>query len=146
MGTAQQIIDAKDHKLATLGPEATVLQAAKLMNERHIGSLLVMAGEDLVGIFTERDVMRRVVAKQRDPATTKLASVMTKQVACASPRTSCDEVRQVMRDKRIRHMPVVDDETMDVIGMISIGDLNAHDTNSQEVTIQYLHEYIYGRS
>ncbi len=142
MGTAQKIIDSKPGKLAALGPEATVLEAAKLMNDRHTGSVLVMAGEDLVGIFTERDVMRRVVAKKRDPATTKLASVMTKQVACASPQTTSDEVRQVMRDKRIRHMPVVDDETTDVIGIISIGDLNKAHMEVQENTIRYLEQYM----
>ena len=142
MGNAQKIIDAKSDKLATLGPEATVLEAARLMNDRRIGSVLVMAGEDLVGIFTERDVMRRVVAKQRNPSTTKLTSVMTKQVACASPRTSSDELRMVMREKRIRHLPVVDDDTMDVLGIISIGDLNRAHMDVQEKTIHYLEQFM----
>ena len=103
MGTARSLISSKQEALATLAPDATVLQAAKLMNKRHIGSVIVVLDEALVGIFTERDVMRRVVAKGLDPKSTLLEEVMTTSVACASPETTCDELRKVMRDKRIRH-------------------------------------------
>lgn len=142
MGTTQQLIDSKMDSLATLPPEATVLEAAKLMNARHIGSVLIVQDNALVGIFTERDVMRRVVAEHREPDTTPLAEVMTTPVACASPTTTLDELRTVMHDKRIRHVPVVDDDTQSVLGMVSIGDLNRVRIDVQIETIRYLEQYI----
>lgn len=142
MSTTRQLIDSKTDSLATLPPEATVLEAAKLMNARHIGSVLIVQGNALVGIFTERDVMRRVVAEHREPDSTPLAEVMTTPVACASPTTTLDELRTVMHDKRIRHVPVVDDDTQSVLGMVSIGDLNRVRIDVQIETIRYLEQYI----
>jgi CBS domain-containing protein len=141
MGTARSLVNCKQDALATLPPDATVLEAAKLMNKRHIGSVLVVLDEALVGIFTERDVMRRVVAKGLDPKSTPLDEVMTTTVACASPDTTCDELRKVMRDKRIRHVPVVDDQKT-LLGMVSIGDLNRNEIDVQIETIRYLEQYM----
>ncbi|MHC4220055.1 MAG: CBS domain-containing protein [Planctomycetota bacterium] len=140
MATAEQLISVKGDTVASLSPKATVLEAAQLMNERHIGSVLVIGNKRMAGIFTERDVLRRVVAEQRDPAMTRLADVMTRQVACAAPRTTLDEIRAVMREKRIRHIPVLDGER--VAGMISIGDLNKAEHEREEQTIRYLERYI----
>ncbi len=140
MATAEQFISLKGSAVASLGPGATVLEAALLMNERGIGSVMVIDKDRLAGIFTERDVLRRVVAEQRDPATTKLADVMTSPVACAAPHTTLDEIRQVMRDRRIRHVPLVNAKR--VLGMISIGDLNKAERDVQVETIRYLEQYI----
>ncbi len=140
MATAEQLISLKGGTVASLGPGATVLEAALLMNERGIGSVIVIDKDRLAGIFTERDVLRRVVAEQRDPATTKLADVMTSPVACAAPHTTLDEIRQVMRERRIRHVPVVNAKR--VLGMISIGDLNKAEREVQVETIRYLEQYI----
>ena len=140
MATAEQFISLKGGTVASLGPGATVLEAALLMNERGIGSVIVIDNDRLAGIFTERDVLRRVVAEQRDPATTKLADVMTSPVACAAPHTTLDEIRQVMRERRIRHVPVVNAKR--VLGMISIGDLNKAEREVQVETIRYLEQYI----
>ncbi len=140
MATAEQLISLKGGTVASLGPGATVLEAAVLMNERGIGSVIVIDNDRLAGIFTERDVLRRVVAEQRDPATTKLADVMTSPVACAAPPTTLDEIRQVMRRRRIRHVPVVNAKR--VLGMISIGDLNKAEREVQVETIRYLEQYI----
>ncbi len=140
MATAEQLIAIKGAAVASLPPTATVLEAAQLMNDRHIGSVLVISRNELVGIFTERDVMRRIVAEERSPATTTLDEVMTHQVACAAPHTRLDEIRAVMRQKRIRHVPVVDDRR--VVGMISIGDLNKADHDGQAETILYLEQYM----
>ncbi len=140
MATAEQFISLKGGPVASLGPGATVLEAALLMNERGIGSVMVIDKDRLAGIFTERDVLRRVVAEQRDPATTKLADVMTSPVACAAPHTTLDEIRQVMRERRIRHVPVVNAKR--VLGMISIGDLNKAEREVQVETIRYLEQYI----
>ena len=140
MATAEQFISLKGGTVASLGPGATVLAAALLMNERWIGSVIVIDKDRLAGIFTERDVLRRVVAEQRDPATTKLADVMTSPVACAAPHTTLDEIRQVMRERRIRHVPLVNAKR--VLGMISIGDLNKAERDVQVETIRYLEQYI----
>ena len=140
MATAEQLTAIKGSTIASLPPQATVLEAAQLMNDRHIGSVLVTEGNQLVGIFTERDVMRRVVADQRDPATTTVADVMTSPVACAAPHTTLDEIRTVMRDKRIRHVPVVNGGG--VLGMISLGDLNKAEHDGQVETIRYLEQYM----
>jgi CBS domain-containing protein len=140
MGTAERLLATKGGSIAALPPGATVLEAARLMNERHIGSVIVIEKDRLVGIFTERDVMRRVVAEGRDAAKTVLSDVMTSAVAVAAPHTTLDEIRRVIREKRIRHVPVVADDH--VLGMISIGDLNRdqHDTDVQ--TIRYLEQYM----
>ncbi len=140
MATAEQLTAIKGGVIASLPPQATVLEAAQLMNDRHIGSVLVTEGNQLVGIFTERDVLRRVVAEQRDPATTTVADVMTSPVACAAPHTTLDEIRTVMRDKRIRHVPVVNGGG--VLGMISLGDLNKAEHDGQVETIRYLEQYM----
>ncbi len=142
MTTAEQLIRRKEDKLATLTPDATALQAAQLMNDRMIGSVLVVKQGTLAGIFTERDVLRRIVAEKRDPAKTRLSEVMTKQVVCAAPQTPLDEVRLVMHEKRIRHIPVVNDDDRTILGMISIGDLNKVNLQAQAETIRYLKQYM----
>ncbi len=141
MATAEHLIFIKDTEVASLPPNASVLDAAKLMNERHIGSVLVIENEKVVGIFTERDVMRRIVAMQLNPATTQLADVMTSPVACGAPHTSLNELRNVMRKRKIRHVPIVD-RAQKALGMISIGDLNQAEHDVQEQTIQYLEQYM----
>lgn len=122
----------------------TVLAATQRMNDYGIGALLVIDEGRLVGIFTERDVLRRVVAAERHPARTLVGDVMTTEIACCTPNTSVDDARNIFRQHRIRHLPVVDAEG-EVQGLISIGDLNAYDAAHQEVTIHYLHEYMHGR-
>ncbi len=141
MATAEHLIFLKDEELASLPPNANVLDAAKLMNERHIGSVLIIEKDKVVGIFTERDVMRRVVAEQLNPAKTQLADVMTSPVACGAPHTSLNELRNVMRERKIRHVPIVD-RKQKALGMISIGDLNQAEQDIQEQTIRYLEQYM----
>lgn len=140
MAQAEQLIALKGGTIAALPPSASVLDAAQLMNERHIGSVVVLDKGQLAGIFTERDIMRRVVAERRDPETTTLDEVMTRAVAFAAPHTTLDEIRKVMRDKRIRHVPVV--EGRRVTGMISIGDLNRAEHEVDVETIRYLEQYM----
>src|SRR5262249_12623192 len=98
----------------------------------------------IVGIFTERDVLRRIVSEQRDPTRTPVEEVMTPEIICCTPETTVEEARAIMRDRRIRHLPMVDADG-GLLGLISIGDLNAHQLASQELTIHMLHEYLYGR-
>ncbi len=140
MATAEHLLAVRGGSIASLGPAATVLDAAQLMNDRHIGSVLVIDNDRLVGIFTERDVLRRIVAEKRDPTSTPLAEVMTSPVACGAPHTTLNELRNVMRQRKIRHIPIVDGH--EVLGMISIGDLNQAEHDVQEQTIQYLEQYM----
>jgi CBS domain-containing protein len=144
MATARDILAKKGKHILSISPEATVLDAALLMNEHKIGSLLVMSGGTLVGILTERDILERVVANCRNPSQTPVQDAMTTEVVCCQPHTSIDEARGVMKNRRLRHLPVVD-EADQLHGLISIGDLNAHMADDQEFTIHILREYIHGR-
>ena len=147
MGNVTDILNQKQrHILQSTHPDETVLSATQKMNQHSIGALLVIddAG-NLVGIFTERDVLRRVVAAEKAPSRVRVGEVMTSEVACCRPETSIDDARSIFRQHRIRHLPVVD-EGGTVQGLISIGDLNAHHSNHQEVTIHFLHEYMHGRT
>ncbi len=144
MPTMQDILASKAHEIYTIRPEATVLEATRKMNQHKIGALVVMQDNQVVGIFTERDVLRRVVAEQRDPTTLSVAEVMTTEVICAEPDTDTEEAAAIMKNRRIRHLPVCDADG-NLLGMISIGDLNAVYATEQEQTIHFLSDYIYGR-
>jgi CBS domain-containing protein len=144
MATVKDILAVKGSQVLSIGPEATALDAALLMNEHKVGSLLVMSGGQLIGIISERDILQRVVVPRRDPGVTPVLDVMTTEVICCQPHTPLEEARGVMKNRRIRHLPVVD-ELKRLCGLISIGDLNAHETHTHERTIHVLQEYIYGR-
>jgi CBS domain-containing protein len=144
MVQVRELLERKGPHVLTIGPLASVLQAAILMNEHRVGSLVAVEGGRVVGMFTERDVLQRVVAERRDPDATRVAEVMTAAVVCCSPETTVDEARGVMRDRRIRHLPVADDDGR-LLGLISIGDLNAQLQATQEETVFLLTEYIQGR-
>lgn len=148
MPTIKTILDSKGSQVYSIGAQASILDAAKLMNEHKIGALVIAEheaeGRHILGILTERDVLQRVVAEQRDPGATQVEDVMTRQVACCTIDTTIDEAGAIIRERRIRHLPVVDEENL-LIGMISIGDLNAHRLDGQAATIQHLHEYLYGQ-
>jgi len=144
MATVRDILALKGPHVLSIGPDATVLDAALLMNEHKVGSLLVKSAGRLMGIITERDLLQRVVAQRRDPAATNVAEVMTAEVACCRPETTVDEARSVLKNRRIRHLPVLDGDEQ-LLGVVSIGDLNAYLSRDQEVTIHILHEYISGR-
>ncbi|HLJ12597.1 MAG TPA: CBS domain-containing protein [Planctomycetaceae bacterium] len=145
MTTLNDILRQKQgDPLLSIEQEASVLEAVQMMNERSVGSLIVRHDGQMAGIFTERDVLRRVVGGQLDPAGVRVAQAMTTRVICCTPETSIEEARELMKTKRVRHLPVLDSEG-EPVGVVSIGDLNAHLTNHQEVTIHYLHEYLHGR-
>jgi CBS domain-containing protein len=144
MSTVQDLLSEKGVKVHSIDPGVTVLDATRKMNQHKIGALVVIHDGQVVGMFTERDVLRRVVGEQRDPATATVGEVMTAEVVCVTPVTELDEVGAVMQNKRIRHVPVCDDHG-GLIGMVSIGDLNAWRSTNQQATIHYLNEYIYGR-
>ena len=115
------------------------------MNQHSIGSLLVMQGRRLVGIFTERDVLRRVVAESLSPDTTLVREVMTVDVCCCTTETSIDDVSDLMRDHRVRHVPVLDAHE-EVVGLVSIGDVNAHRAVNCAVELNQMHDYLFRRA
>ena len=142
MPTAQTILDKKGTDVATIGRNASVMEAAVLMNERKIGALVVTDEDRVVGVFTERDVLNRIVAAGKTPAETSVGDVMTSPMACCRRDTRIVECKSVMTTKRIRHLPVVEDGKL--FGMISSGDILATESDDQKATIEYLHEYLYG--
>ncbi len=146
MPSVRDLLADKTGAVQTTRPDAMVIDAVSLMNRHKIGALVVTdASERVVGIFTERDVLCRVVDERRDPSSTRVEQVMSDQVVCAGEQMQLADVQNIMKQRRIRHLPVVDGNDR-LIGMISIGDVNAHFANGRQAEIQYLHEYIHGRS
>src|SRR6266699_735630 len=141
MPTVQDILARKGSDVISVKPGETVLKAAELMSERGIGGLVVTEGGRLVAIFTERDILRRMVAKRRDAAATKVAEVMTTPVTACGPDTSVDECAAMMTGKRIRHLPVVTDR--DLVWVITIGDVLAFQVSEQQATNHYMHPYLF---
>jgi len=144
MATVQDILERKGGKVLTIEPSATALDAIEKMNHNRIGALVVMDGDQVVGIFTERDVLKRVANGERRPGEILVAEVMTADVACCSPDADVDEVGALMKERRIRHVPVCGGEGC-LVGIVSIGDINAHHASAQAATIHFLNDYIYGR-
>jgi CBS domain-containing protein len=145
MPTVADVLLAKGHTVHSIEPGATVLEATNKMNQHKLGALVVMSGGRVVGMFTERDVLRRVIGEMRSPAETKVAEVMTAEVICCSPEADLDEISTIMQQKRIRHVPICDSDGQ-LRGMVSIGDVNAYHVTNQEATITFLNDYIYGRA
>lgn len=141
MSTVANLLKSKGRQVVTIEPDATVLQAARLMNTHHIGSLVVVEGGQPIGIFTERDVLTRIVAAERSPSATKVRDVMTARVLTCTPDTSLDALRHTIRAERVRHIPVVEDSKL--CGMVSIGDLNTAEVKVLAETISYLEQYTY---
>src|SRR5262249_1295225 len=134
MATVKDILAVKGTHVLSIGPEATVLDAAGLMNEHKVGSLVVLNGGQLVGIISERDIFQQIVVPQRDPRQMSVNEIMTGEVVYCQPHTPLDEARGVLKNRRIRHLPVLDENNR-LCGLISIGDLNAHLARDHEVTI-----------
>jgi CBS domain-containing protein len=145
MATVQDILSTKSSKVLTTRRDATVLEAINKMNEHGVGALVVCEGTNVVGMFTERDVLKKVAVCDRSPTEMLVEEVMTHDVVCTGPREDVDEIRTVMKNRRFRHLPVCDERDGHLLGLISIGDLNAFEASNREATIHFLSEYIYGR-
>ena len=125
-----------------ISPEASVLDAVKLLAEKKIGALLVMAGGRLVGIVSERDYVRKLAELERAAFDARVADIMTAEVITVGPRDSVQHCLQMMTDHRLRHLPVVAE--CELIGMLSIGDLVKQTIDDQASLIQQLEQYIRG--
>jgi CBS domain-containing protein len=141
MSTVGEILKDKGGLVHAIDADALVLDAVRVMNDRRIGSVVVLKGREVVGILTERDLLTRVLAKERDPRATAVRDVMTADVFWCTPDMPIDTLRQHMREMRIRHVPVRGADGA-LCGMVSIGDLNAFQTASLSGAVAYLEEYI----
>jgi len=141
MHTVQQILSQKDVKeIWSIAPDATVFDAIQMMADRHVGALLVMEGDDLRGIISERDYAREVILKGRASRDTLVGQIMSEPVISVSPTQLVRDSLSLMTDNHIRHLPVLDDGR--VMGIISIGDLVKDVIDDQQSTIEQLQEYI----
>ncbi len=140
--TVKHLLAQKGGNLWTIEPDATVLDAVAEMEEKDIGSLVVMDGEKLVGIITERHYARNVILKGKASPTTLVRDIMERNVIYVRPEHSVERCMALMTDKRVRHLPVLDGTK--VIGIISIGDLLKFIISKQEFVIDQLEHYIQG--
>ncbi|MBW1754861.1 MAG: CBS domain-containing protein [Deltaproteobacteria bacterium] len=138
----RDILRRKGEDVYSVGPLATVIDAVNAMNDHHVGSVLVCEGGYPVGVFSERDVLVRVVAAQRDPRQTLVRDVMTTRLYTASPDDTLLEVMRLMTDRRCRHVPVMEGETL--IGLVSIGDLTKATHHNLRQEVRELSSYIGG--
>jgi CBS domain-containing protein len=136
----QEILDEKGHEVLEIETDATVFEAVKRMVEAGVGSLLVMDGGNVAGIFTERDYLRRMTLEGRDDKETSVRDVMSSPLVVVTPQNTIDECMAMMTDRRIRHLPVVDGG--DVVGIVSIGDIVKFKSKQQSFEIKYLTDYI----
>lgn len=137
------ILAHKGHAVTSVPPTASVADAVQIMNHFHIGAVVVTNHrKGLLGIFTERDVLNRIVARDLDPKSTVVESVMSTKLVTTTPATTIDEAMQMFMDRRVRHLPVV--ESGVVVGMVSIGDINRHLLEEHAEEARQLRGYIQG--
>jgi CBS domain-containing protein len=141
MTTARQVLDEKGRNVCSVGPDDTVYDAIRKMAEENIGSLVVVENDKPIGIFTERQYARNVVLKGRASPTTRVREVMETKLLYARPDQSVEECMAVMTDKRIRHLPVIDQGKL--IGIVSIGDLVKTIISNQKFLIDQLVHFIH---
>jgi CBS domain-containing protein len=141
MASVRDLLDSKGTAIYSVGPEDPVLDAIKTMAERHVGALLVMKGEELVGIVSERDYARKVILLGRASGDTPVSQIMSSPVHTVSAKRTVSDCMRLMTQYRVRHLPVV--ENSRVIGVISIGDLVKAVIEDQRQTIEQLEDYIH---
>ena len=142
MKTVAEPLRLKPARVVSVTPEQSVLEAIKVLAAEDIGAAIVMTGDRLAGIFSERDYTRKVILKGRSSDTTRVEEIMTPNVVCVSPRTKARECMQLMTEKNVRHLPVMDEGR--VVGMVSIRDIVSDIIADQDFTIEQLEHYISG--
>ena len=140
MRNVSNILERKGSRVVSLAREQPVLEAVRLMAEHHTGAVLVMQGDNLVGIASERDYARKVVLQGRSSSDTPVSAIMSAPVVCVTPADSVSDCMSIMTERHIRHLPVMDGRS--VIGVISIGDLVKELIEEQKQEISYLQQYI----
>jgi CBS domain-containing protein len=143
MNQLSEILDEKGHEVLRIEADASVSEAVKRMVEANVGSLLVTEGDEIRGIVTERDYLRRVALEGRTDKETAVREIVSSPLIVVTPQTTVDECMALMTDRRIRHVPVVDGG--EVVGIVSIGDVVKFKSKRQSFEIQFLHDYISAR-
>ncbi|MFQ5530143.1 MAG: CBS domain-containing protein [Gemmatimonadota bacterium] len=142
MKTLGRVLDAKGHEVFSIGPDDSVFEALQAMAEHSVGALIVLEHGDVVGIFSERDYARQVALAGKSSRETPVGEIMTSRVVCGRPELSLEECLALMTDKRIRHLPVLQDD--ELIGVVSIGDLVKGIIDEQRFMISQLESYVSG--
>lgn len=142
MTTVRQLLEGKSPEVFAVAPDAAVIDAIRLMAQKGIGAVVVLRGRELAGILSERDYARKIVLHDRSSRTTLVSEIMTAKVITVAPSEQVDHCLQLVTEHRIRHLPVVDGET--VIGVISIGDLVKAVIDEQAQKLDQLQQYIAG--
>ena len=143
MKTLRQLIEGKNRKLAHVAPGDSVLHALEVMAEQDVGALLVLDGERLVGIFSERDYARKIILRDKASKNTAVSEIMTSKVVCVTTDRTVEECMAIMTEKHFRHLPVLDNKQK-LIGIISIGDVVKEMISQQKFLISQLENYITG--
>ncbi len=142
MSTVRQLLRRKGTQVWTIGSTASVYEALELMAEKDVGAVLVAEGDRIDGIFSERDYARKVVLRGRSSRETSVGELMTNAVYYVTPDQTIEECLRLMTDKRVRHLPVLEDRRL--VGLVSIGDAVKSIIDEQQVTIHHLEAYITG--
>ena len=144
MKTLKQMLAGKHRPLAVVTPNDSVFHALTLMAQHNVGALMVLDGEQLVGIFSERDYARKIILHGKSSKETLVSEIMSEKVAYVTPATTLDECMALMTEKHFRHLPVLSEDDNSVVGIISIGDLVKETISSQQFLIKQLEHYISG--
>jgi CBS domain-containing protein len=142
MKTVAQLLRSKTHGVLSISPDTAVFHALQLMADKNVGALLVLDGDNLVGIFSERDYARKIILVGKSSKETAVREIMSSHVLYVRPQQTIEDCMALMTDKHVRHLPVLEDER--VIGVISIGDVVKGIISEQEFMIEQLQNYISG--
>jgi CBS domain-containing protein len=142
-GTIDSLLNQKGTEIWSVDPQDTVFDAIKLMSDKNIGALLVMRGDDLVGIFSERDYTRKVILKGKSSKQTPVRDIISTPVISVEPGYTVEECMRIMTEHRIRHLPVLDGDR--VVGIVSIGDLVNWTISAQNSALNQMEDYITGK-
>ena len=140
MRSVQQLLEEKPQQVLSIQPQAKVFDALMLMAEKDVGALVVLEGDKLVGIFSERDYARKIILFGKTSKDTSVGEIMTAKVVCVRPEQMVDQCMALMTQKRVRHLPVLSEKK--VVGIISIGDVVRAMLQDQQHTIEQLEQYI----
>jgi len=144
MGKVKNILQTKGGEIYSVDPTIMVYQAIEIMCEKNIGGLLIVESGKLIGIFTERDYARKLILRGKSSKDTPIRDLMTSNLITVTPDTSIDDCMRVMVGRKIRHLPVLDNNQL--VGVISIGDVVRHVIEEQKTIIQQLEHYITGQA